>query len=189
MVPDFFSMAGIPCIAHAYGDLGAGMAFHHRSDEVFHRHATFTGWQRSAFEWLIAAGVERGPARAVAHMGIELLLDAELCKLAPHRITYLRALTASEVASQLQNCTQEHAHAVEAVRGRLVQFGAEFHEFGDAEIATRFARILAHRPRLALAACEIPVITDWVSAFRGPVQAGSSALLETLHIELELLAT
>jgi hypothetical protein len=186
MVPDFFSMAGIPCTAHAYGHLGAGMAFHHRSDDVFHRHATFTGWQRAAFEWLTTAGVERGPARAVAHMGVELLLDAELCKIAAYRTNYLRALATSEIASKLHACTTQHAHGFYCVRGRLIHFGAEFHVFSDTDIATRFARILARRPRLALAPSELPAVTEWVTAFRGPVRAEAEGLVDALRIELAL---
>ena len=75
MLPDFIGMLrlGRPTVHDLV--LARGVAFHHGTDEVFHELPGFQRLSRQAFSWLLERDMPRGPARAVAHMGIEMLLD------------------------------------------------------------------------------------------------------------------
>ena len=55
-----------------------GIALHHRTDDLFHRHPWFTERNRELTGALTESGVARGPAMACSHVGIELLLDGRL---------------------------------------------------------------------------------------------------------------
>ena len=89
MLPDFAAMirARPPRVDHV--DVDSGMRFHWRTDEVFHRSAAFRQQTRQAVEWLSARGVRSGSALAVAHVGVELLLDAALSGDRPAQRAYL----------------------------------------------------------------------------------------------------
>src|SRR4030095_12773302 len=78
MVPDFAAMirARPPRVDHA--DIDSGMRFHWRTDAAFHRSADFRRLTREAVDWLAARGVRSGSALAIAHVGVEILLDAAL---------------------------------------------------------------------------------------------------------------
>ena len=78
MLPDLAPMAGVRIRSIDDTSLAAGHAHHVATDVAFHGAAEFTGWAAEASRALQAAGVRRGPARGVAHVGIELLLDGWL---------------------------------------------------------------------------------------------------------------
>lgn len=78
-LPDIASMGGFRLLGSTQHDrVTAGIAFHHRTDEAFHHHAWFNSIQFPLREALLDAGFSRGPARAIAHVGPELLLDGWL---------------------------------------------------------------------------------------------------------------
>ena len=58
--------------------IAAGVALHHATDGAFHELPAVTGLMRELDDRLAAAGCARGPRRAVAHIGVELLLDGVL---------------------------------------------------------------------------------------------------------------
>jgi hypothetical protein len=78
MLPDLASMSGlrISSIAHAKTD--SGRRFHYVTDAAFHRAERFQSLCTGATRALSAAGLRRGPARAIGHVGVELLLDGWL---------------------------------------------------------------------------------------------------------------
>ena len=55
--------------------LAAGLRFHHLTDEAFHGSRSFLEFSGQALSYLSRHGLPRGSARAVAHVGVELLLD------------------------------------------------------------------------------------------------------------------
>jgi hypothetical protein len=58
--------------------VAAGIALHHVSDAAFHASPWFNEHNRELRDTLLDAGVDRGPARACAHAGLEMLLDGHL---------------------------------------------------------------------------------------------------------------
>lgn len=80
MLPDFQSMARAKVAEITHERVAGGVAFHHRTDDVFHRAPIFTEWMGEAQRALDAAGVSWGAARAVSHVGTELLLDGWLLR-------------------------------------------------------------------------------------------------------------
>src|SRR5262245_43693270 len=75
MLPDFAAMVGVRVVSVAHAAADDGCRFHHETDDLFHRAACFQSLCHAATRALSGAGVRRGPARAIAHVGIELLLD------------------------------------------------------------------------------------------------------------------
>src|SRR6202040_922306 len=96
MLPDFCSMLGLrePCAQDRV--LATGIHFHHITDRAFHDLAIFRRLCREATAVLGARGVARGTARAVAHVGVELLLDAVLAEAAAARSAYVAGLRAGQ---------------------------------------------------------------------------------------------
>jgi hypothetical protein len=94
MLPDFVSMLGarLPEVTHV--TLARGVRFHHVTDHVFHDLEVFRMLSRDAHAELRERGLGRGASRAVAHVGIEILLDMTLGQSAPAQAAYLSGLEA-----------------------------------------------------------------------------------------------
>jgi hypothetical protein len=78
MLPDFANMVGTRLSQPEEPALASGVAFHHRTDHVFHENAVFRELVAGARVELSRLGLSRGSARAVAHVGVEILLDGVL---------------------------------------------------------------------------------------------------------------
>ncbi|MBC8068509.1 MAG: hypothetical protein IAG13_09260, partial [Deltaproteobacteria bacterium] len=78
MLPDFAHMAGIRGVRPRDDVTAAGVAFHHRTDAAWHGCASFHVLSHAGTERLQGDGVGRGPALALGHVAIELLLDGVL---------------------------------------------------------------------------------------------------------------
>jgi acyl carrier protein phosphodiesterase len=124
----------------------AGIAHHHRVDQAFHRHPAFLSalelW-RQRFE--DALSLRRGVARALAHVGLELLLDGWI-------VTRDRELhpAYSEALIEGQTIFAEGLPALERACARLLASELPEAYSEPAVAAERVTRILATRPRLAL---------------------------------------
>ncbi|MCH2110598.1 MAG: hypothetical protein MK135_14850, partial [Polyangiaceae bacterium] len=57
-----------------------GTDLHRRTDQVFHQHPQFLAWNARLVKELRTRGVKKGPARAAAHIGVEMLLDSHYVK-------------------------------------------------------------------------------------------------------------
>jgi hypothetical protein len=77
MLPDLAAIARVR-VARPEGELGDGVAFHHACDAAFHESEWFRDANRALRDALLDAGVDRGPARACSHAGVEMLLDGRL---------------------------------------------------------------------------------------------------------------
>src|SRR6187402_1188694 len=75
MLPDFATMLASRPPQVTLPDLAAGLSFHHRTDDAFHGAPSFLEFSRRASSFLGERGLTRGSVRAVAHVGVELLLD------------------------------------------------------------------------------------------------------------------
>ena len=157
------------------------MQFHYRTDEVFHRSAGFVELARSAFEWLVVRGVERGRARAVAHVGVELLLDGYLARDVRVHRAYLGALESGapgELGRHLSWGSPGGHLGFEDLRARLLSRGVTADEPTPEVTSQRLRRALAGRPRLALDDPTELVTRDWVIVARPLVAARAAPLAE-----------
>jgi hypothetical protein len=153
MLPDFASMAGVRLQPDGLADGGlaevsAGVRHHLRVDDIFHGHPQFLALMAVCVDQLTVAGVPRGPARAAAHVGVELLLDGELGHDPAVVATYEQT-----VAWGAQAATEWSFHAALPLAGllsRLQEHGFP-HEYASPEaVAARVVGMFAARPRLAL---------------------------------------
>lgn len=111
---------------------------------------------------------------AAAHVGVELLLDGELCHdpgLVRH---YHGALT----------CDAELAPPLRAVVRRLAEVGTPHWYRDTAEVATRLFRILGARPKLAIAAEELDALGTWLRAVQADVRDAAPGLVAELRARL-----
>ncbi len=186
MLPDFASMLGarLPPVSHP--TLERGVDFHHLTDRIFHDLTSFQALTREAHGALRLRGVERGPARAVAHVGIEILLDMTLGQSAPAQAAYLSGLEAGlrpELVQSVAWSAAERERLVDLLQ-TLVQRGVVL-DTSSPVVVERIRRTLARRPRLALGEGDPDRVLDWVEGTRDRVVASALALVAELHEELE----
>jgi hypothetical protein len=187
MLPDFATMIGARPPATTHVGLDAGIRFHYQTDEVFHRSAGFRELTRSAFDWLLAHGVERGRARAIAHVGVELLLDADLSRTEPVRRAYVDALhggAAHELGRHLRWVAPEGRLEFEDLRVRLLARGVTADDPAPAVTSQRLRRALSARPRLALDDAAELVARDWVTVAQPHVTARAAGLAREVAEQL-----
>jgi acyl carrier protein phosphodiesterase len=116
MLPDFETMIRVPLIEVRNPDIRRGIELHHRTDDAFHRAPAFLALCAHALGELTEAGVRRGTARAVGHIGSEMFLDAWLAREQAHVDDYLTALEL-EVDGLLG--WQDDGHAFSKLHARL----------------------------------------------------------------------
>jgi hypothetical protein len=183
MLPDFSSMIGArppPVDSEA---LASGVRFHHATDGVFHDLEPFVRWQRDARQRLLELGLERGSARAIAHVGVELLIDEALSESEKSRRAYISALAVGRVA-EIERAIGWRADERERYAfliDRLIERGVALQPSPDVQ-AERLRRILAARPRLAFDAEKCPLVAEWIVEAR-PVVVGSTSALTDVLIE------
>lgn len=192
MVPDLASMAGLR-LRHATERprlgvlLGAGIDFHHATDDAFHRAPKFQALEAETREELKARGLSGGPAMAIGHVGVELLLDGWLVGRHGVSDTFRAAVAiAGEAAHDL--CW--HASVVEgparwqALCARLP--GAPVPEgYADPDfVAALLIRILSSRPRLAVDPGREDEVFAWARRAAPVIAARAEALLEEVEARL-----
>jgi hypothetical protein len=182
MLPDFVSMLrlGRPEVLDA--SVARGVSFHHRTDHAFHELAAFHHLSREAFAWLSERGVARGPARAIAHIGVEILLDEVMASDALARDSYLAAL-ATPLDTALSFPILEDGVRLSGLQQTLLERASSVPAAPEV-VAQRIARTLSGRPRLALGAGAQPELTTWVTLTRPLVASAAPALLATLNAQL-----
>ena len=139
------------------GRIGAGLRCHVDADVAFHADPAFRAGAAALRRDLAEAGLERGPVRALAHAGWELLLDGTLVG-SPAEEAYWRALDVGE--------TVLDAVAEDWARRRWLAFCAYRHgrpalRYDDpAWVAERLHSLLARRPRLRFGRERLPAVAE-----------------------------
>jgi hypothetical protein len=183
MLPDFATMirARPPRAEHA--DIESGMQFHWRTDEVFHRSAAFLTLSQRALTWLSAHGVQRGSALAVAHIGVEVLLDAALATDDRAQAAYRAALEDAadgELGRHIGWASDEARARFAGLRKRLLARGAIAGDIGPETVAERLRHALADRPRLSLDDASVLTVRDWARIARPDIDACAAPLVREL---------
>ena len=183
MLPDFIGMLRLTRPTLSDPVLARGVAFHHRTDEVFHDLPSFHRLSRQAFAWLSERQLPRGPARAVAHIGIEMLLDEVLASDAHARDAY-RAALEMPLAPLMTFSVQSDAERLAGLQKALLGRGATERAPAAELVAERIVRTLANRPRLATDQAGQLLLGDWVATTRPRVAAEAPEVLGTLRQQL-----
>ncbi|MGE0786819.1 MAG: hypothetical protein AB7S26_14200 [Sandaracinaceae bacterium] len=162
MLPDFASMGGAKLEGADEPVVGAGIEHHHRVDRAFHDLPRFRDLCHAGTRSLEELGLGAGPAAAVAHVGIELLLDGHLLDRPDATLGYRAAIALSDdFGIRVRRGSSE---AIHEVRRRLRQIGIPRDYRSTERVAVRLRQILARRPRLALAEGDEARMAPWLEA-------------------------
>lgn len=183
MLPDFVGMLrlGKPLVTDQA--LARGVSFHHRTDHAFHDLPSFQQLSRQTFAWLSQRNLPRGPARAVAHVGIEMLLDEIMAHDAAARAAYLAALSVP-LTQALSFDAASDFERLETLRRNLRERAATQLDPTAELVARRIRRTLEGRPRLATDDAGELLLREWVTLARPWVAAEAPRLLAGLRAQL-----
>ncbi|MBK9029986.1 MAG: hypothetical protein IPL61_01385 [Myxococcales bacterium] len=151
MLPDFATMCGARLGPQDDAAIAAGVDLHHATDAAFHRAPVVVGLFREAEARLTARGVRRGPTRACAHVGVELLLDGVLLPEPAYQRAFRAGLDHDGAVAWHD---PEGADRFVALRARLRDHAPPTDLGSGGGVARRLIRILAGRPLLAPTAAE-----------------------------------
>ena len=188
MLPDFASMLRSRPPKVALDALGAGLTFHHDTDEAFHGSPSFLAFSRQASAFLADRGLSRGGARAVAHVGVELLLDGAFAAEITANEAYLSAVDCGltePVASRIHWPDHALAPRFRQLCQNLKLRGAFPSDTPAELIAERLRGILANRPRLAMDEAGQSVVREWIMTARPMIVSGAPLLLREVQQRLE----
>ena len=188
MLPDFASMLRTRPPATSLSAVQAGIALHHLTDEAFHGAQSFLEFSGHASSFLSGRGLSRGSARAVAHVGVELLLDSAFAAENSANEAYLSAVECAlteRVASRIHWAKGELDARFQQLCHSLQNRGP-FRTDTPAElVAERLRAILADRPRLAMDDAGQSVVREWVMTARPTIVSGAPLLLREVELRLE----
>lgn len=183
MLPDFFGMLGMKG-GVASTELARGVAFHHASDAAFHDAPAFLVLTRAACKDLSALGLPKGPARAVAHIGVELLLDPLILSRPGARNAYARALEYASVLEGELAIGNDEARRLRDLARLLLARGLGSPE--DLQhVVARIRRTLSERPRLALDDVTEAAVRKWVVGVQPRVVGCSSDVIRQVLSKLD----
>ncbi|MEN8159418.1 MAG: hypothetical protein ABFS41_05015 [Myxococcota bacterium] len=186
MLPDLAAMLRLRVERVVDAPLDAGRRFHLATDEAFHRIPAFERLVLGSTRALRETGLRSGPARAVGHVGIELLLDGWIAERHGVPGPYRPAL---DRGPALLGAVVFRGRPDPAPLGDLCRrIAGASHPPEDwcapEGLAARLVRILARRPRLALVASELPAVRAWATGARASVAEDAPALLDALEARL-----
>lgn len=189
MLPDFASMIGTRPPPVSHGPMADGVALHHATDDVFHVTRNFTVLTDVAEDALKAEGIQRGTAMAVAHVGVEILLDGVLAqKNAAAVVAYRAALAAGQagdLGEHIEWKDDKFAGRFEEMMKRLLTYDIQETSVDPEVVTRRLRRTLAGRPRLAFGDGEMARIQAWATGWLARVEVVSGALVAEVRAGLE----
>jgi hypothetical protein len=198
MLPDLASALHTAVPGSPHPDLAAGIRLHHETDRVFHATSTFQSLEHRARLGLSAAGLSKGPRRALAHIGVEFLIDDELGPSDARRAViacYAAALRfgADAACRPLLHWSNtlyadRFAHLCRRLADHADASPASSPRDADRRLAARLIACLAGRPRLELQSEEEAALEPWLAACRPDVAAATPGLLSELASGLEAFA-
>jgi hypothetical protein len=183
MLPDFATMCGGQIASADEEPVSDGIALHHATDAVFHQLPVVTGLMRDLDERLRHGHCARGPRRATAHIGVELLLDGVLTGEPAYRAAYLSGL-AHDPALQWRD--PDDAPRFTALLDRLRARGVPDDLRRPEAITTRLHRILAHRPLLAPSPDDLRAIHGALVAFQPRIDVAADTIVRAMRAALDV---
>ncbi len=187
MLPDFATMSRIRLAEPSDPAIARGIEMHHEADAAFHQLPVVLGLMRELDRKLDTAGVARGPRRAVAHIGVELLLDGVLVEDEPYRDAYLGALAHDPAGVQFRD--EGDAPRFATLHARLRSYGVPDDLREADSIVHRLHRMLAHRPLLAPSPTDLVGIRASLVAFKPRIEVATTTVLRAMRAALISSAT
>jgi hypothetical protein len=189
MLPDLCGMLGIRAVRGEdtpIAELAAGIDFHHRTDAAFHGCDRFVALCSQTVDTLTAQGVGRGTARAIGHVGTELLLDGLLSEQRDARDVYTRALALAvdERLSEHMLVDPEQQARMHAGLQRLLRGSIPEAYRDPAFVADRLQWILSSRPRLAMQPTDAPIVQKELTRLNEDVAATAAEILDQVRTRL-----
>jgi acyl carrier protein phosphodiesterase len=178
MLPDFETMVRVPLIEVRDAGIQRGIDLHHRTDDAFHGAPTFHAFCGHALDELTHAGVRRGTARAVGHIGSEMFLDGWLAGKRAHVDDYLAALQV-ELHDHLR--WQDDGHAFSKLHERLLVWGAPHDYAKPSFVLARLRDTLRRRPALSVLDDQFDRIAEFLPSLQQMVERNAAELLHELQ--------
>jgi hypothetical protein len=178
VLPDLASMVGVRVDrSQLEGRLGDGVRCHVMADSHFHGDPAFRAGAAALRRDLTARGLERGPARAVAHAGWELLLDGTLLG-SDAEAAYWRSLEHTDGALHAVRARdRDRWLALVPSRTRRPRPALRYDD--PAWVAERLHALLAHRPRLGFRRDQIVAVSEVLGGHRQHVAGVGPKVLAT----------
>ena len=183
MLPDFASMSRARLVGAEDPGVEAGIGFHHRTDDAFHSTPTFVRLNEDGAQSLEARGLGRGPARAVAHVGTELLLDDLLLEDDAACADYLEAVAEPTRALGLR-FRGDGAERFTELRRRMAGVGLPDDYRHAIGVERRLAQALGRRSRLAYGPGDRPLVLEWLNETRRDLESSATGLLGEVRAAL-----
>ena len=189
MLPDFVAMSGarfesVDDEAPARRELLLGIEVHHATDAVFHSTPHFLRYCSALTVALEEAGVRRGTAMAVGHIGAELLLDRWLLHFVDST-PYMDAVAYGKEHSGFVRMSKGAGPRLGGLMERLEEYKLSGYQSVEV-IRARLERALGERPRLAVEASAIAPIEACLASFDEPIREDASEWRESIHTALRV---
>src|SRR5262245_7417773 len=182
MLPDFATMSGARLAEPTDTAIAQGIELHHKTDAAFHHLPPVPALMRELDDHLEARGCARGPRRAVAHIGVELLLDGVLVDDVGYRECYLAGLAHDPSGVRWRHDGDDTRFGV--LLTRLRSYGVPDDLRKPESIAQRLHRMLAHRPLLAPSPADLTAIKASLIAHKPRVDVAAETVLRALRAAL-----
>jgi hypothetical protein len=181
MLPDFSSMCRARIAGTSDTEVAAGIALHHATDKAFHNLPVVVGLMRELDQRLERGGCARGPRRAAAHIGVELLLDGVLLDTEDYRDSYILGL---EYEAPITWRDEGDDLRFDALMSRLRALGVPLDLKRPEAITHRLSRMLGHRPLLAPSSSDLSTITISLLEHKPRVEVAADTVLRALRAAL-----
>lgn len=185
-LPDLGSIGGFRLVGSVdHRAVTAGIRCHHQTDDAFHRSDWFRRRQDRLRADLATAGMARGAARAVAHVGPELLIDGALLRSGEFADSVADTFaTIGDIGDGLASLVPSRPDAWwEHLLDIATRRPPTDHDDPSA-VARRLERILSRRPRLAMRPGDVATATTALTAEHPGIGSTVADLLT--HLETEV---
>jgi len=182
MLPDFATMCRARLDEPNDATVADGVSLHHATDAVFHRLPAVTALMRELDARLAKLGCARGPRRAVAHIGTELMLDGVLVTEAAYRASYLAGIGHDATGVRWRDA--DGPRHFEFLLDRLRRHGVPEDLQRTDAITQRLQRMLAHRPLLAPSTSDLAAIATALREQQPRIEVAADTVVRALRVAL-----
>lgn len=185
MLPDLATIARVR-VSRPTGEVGQGVGYHHECDAVFHELPWFVEHTVRLRDELLAAGVDRGAARASAHAGLEMLLDGAFVDDESVQSRVRGALdTLDDHAESLAGLAAVPDRERWVATVRRIARALDTNGYADpTSITLRLQRMTAGRRRIELRADQSAIVTRVLADAQPDVLVAAPGVVATVRDEV-----